>query len=144
MLEGLQTEIDLHPELTGASPRIIIEALNKPGSASVESWVISIEPVMISKSDLFIIYLSQPSRIALREFMSGTTQLGQDIKMIMDEVEGKGINLSLEPVRDLLKSLNLVGVGTDDEYNRLMRKGEVLKSRSEELFDRKITLEDFE
>jgi len=40
MLTGLQTEIDAHPELIGASKEVIINALNTDGTAQTESWAV--------------------------------------------------------------------------------------------------------
>ena len=37
MLIGLQDEINLHPELIGACKEIIINTLNEPGSAVIET-----------------------------------------------------------------------------------------------------------
>ena len=44
MLSGLQDEITLHSELNGASKEIVVNTLNEPGSAVIETWQRNSEP----------------------------------------------------------------------------------------------------
>jgi len=128
MLEGLQTEIDSHPELTGASDRIIMAAFNEPGSAGIDEWVLSPTPVMISKNDLYTIYLGDASLAALLDFINGSETPNKLIKARLDAVIGESINLALPKVQELLMYLHSQGIGTTEETDRLSKKGKIKKA----------------
>ena len=140
MLEGLQVEIDKHPELTGASRTVIMNALNEPGSAIAESWVVNPEPVMLTVNDVYTKYASNESLAKLIDFLDQPEN--KALKLRFDKATH--FNLSNTTVRAMMKGLHFAGVITDDEYNAIKRRGEVRLSRAEELFGRKITLGDFE
>lgn len=151
MLETLQQEINNNwPQLIGASPTIIINTLNMPGSfkgvyIDDTEWRVKDEPSMISKNKLLTEYLSITSGQALSNFLDKTESFNRYVNKLFSNVEGDGINMSLGPVRDLFTYIYQTGsVCTESEYNSIMRIGERQLSRAEELFGRKITLEDFE
>jgi len=139
MLVGLQEEIDKHPELVGASKEIIIKTLNKEGSAEVKTWVINPSPVMRTINDVYTKYISDASLTRLIDFLDQSEN--KALKLRFDKATH--FNLSNDVVRTLMTRLHAAGIITDDEYNVLKRAGEVRLSRAEELFGRKITIEDF-
>ena len=138
MLNGLQDEINLHPELTGACKEIVVNALNEPGSALVESWKINPEPVMISKNELYTHQISDATFRRLIDYLETDKYMAERIHTATD------FNMSSPAVRSMMGSLYAGGVATEAEYSSLLRLGEIRLSRAEELFGRKITVGDFE
>ncbi len=138
MLSGLQDEINLHPELTGACKEIVVNTLNEPGSALVESWNINPEPVMISKNELYTHQISDATFRRLIDYLEIDKYMAERIHAATD------FNLSSLTVRAMIGALYAGGIATEAEYNSLLRLGEIKLSRAEELFGRKITVEDFE
>ena len=138
MLSELQNEINLHPELTGACKEIVVNALNEPGSALVESWKINPEPVMISKNELYTHQISDATFRRLIDYLETDKYMAERIRAATD------FNMSSPAVRAMMGALYTGGIATEAEYNSLLRLGEIKLSRAEELFGRKITTEDFE
>jgi len=139
MLEGLQTEIDTHPELTGASPKLVISKLNAPGSALIEAWITNPERVLVSINEIYTYYICDET---LANLISYLQQPGNEvIALRMDKATHLDMSSSL--VTTLLYQLLTDEVCTQMEYNTLIRLGQIKKSRAEELFDRKLTEEDF-
>lgn len=139
MLNGLQTEIDQHPELTGASPRIIMAALNAPGSAQIEEWIPAPGEVLKSLNEIYTYYISDASMARLITHL----QQPENAVTALRLEKAQNIDLSAPLVISMLGDLLTSGVCTQAEYDILIRLGQVQKSRSEELFGRKITMEDF-
>lgn len=144
MLTGLSDELVNHPELGTASNAKILEALNAPGSASTEVWTaISLDEqkVTLSKATL-LTYLSAAQRKALRELMGSGTDAGEDLKMLYDADNVFWVNSPT--FRGLMDSLAAGSVITTEIADAVKRLGERLQSRAEELWGRKLTMEDFE
>lgn len=139
MLDELQAEINNHPDLVTASPRIVMGRLNEPGSALEEAWVINPDPVMLTINDVYTGYISNESLDRLIDFLADPGNKAMALRF----EKATHFNLSSPIVRGLLAGLYAAEVVTEAENAALERAGEVLKSRAEELFDRKITLEDF-
>jgi hypothetical protein len=144
MLNGLQTEIDAHPELTGASREIIMRVLNQDGSAQTETWEVkplSDGKITISKAAL-LTYLTATERKALRQLMASGTDDGDDLKMLYEADDVFWVN---DPTfRGLIESLTAGGMIGVDAANAVKRLGERQISRAEEVFGRKIGEGDFE
>ena len=138
MLSGLQDEINLHPELTGACKEIVVNTLNEHGSALVESWKINPEPAMISKNELYTHQISDATFRRLIDYLEIDKYMAERIHAATD------FNMSSLAVRSMIGALYAGGIATEAEYNSLLRLGEIKLSRAEELFGRKITVEDFE
>ena len=138
MLSGLQDEINLHPELTGACKEIIINTLNEPGSAVIETQQRNPEPVMISKNELYTHQISDATFRRLIDYLETDKYMAERIHA------ATYFNMSSPAVRSMIGSLYAGGIATEAEYNSLLRLGEIKLSRAEELFGRKITVEDFE
>lgn len=139
MLEGLQQEIEAHPELYGASPRIVIQELNTPGSAHVEAWITAPTPVEYSMNTIYTYYISNGSLQRLVTFLAQP----ENAALALRFEKATDFDLSSPAVLLMLSGLRDAGVCTEDEYVVLVRLGQVRKSRAEELFGRKLTLEDF-
>ncbi|WP_321495646.1 hypothetical protein [uncultured Desulfobacter sp.] len=140
MLDGLQTEIAARSELAGASKKIIMAALNDPGSAETEAWVVSSAPVLVDKDDIYTYHISDATFVKLIDFLD--SEAGRYMKARFDSANS--FNLAATAVRTMLAGLYAAEICTEDEYKELLRLGEVQKSRAEELFGRFITAEDFE
>lgn len=138
MLAGLIEEIAAHPELTGACKEIVVNALNEPGSALVESWKINPEPAMISKNELYTHQISDATFRRLIDYLETDKYMAERIHVATN------FNMSSPAVRSMMGALYTGGIATEAEYNSLLRLGEIKLSRAEELFGRKITVEDFE
>lgn len=138
MLAGLIEEIAAHPELTGACKEIVVNALNEPGSALVESWKINPEPAMISKNELYTHQISDATFRRLIDYLETDKYMAERIHAATN------FNMSSPAVRSMMGALYTGGIATEAEYNSLLRLGEIKLSRAEELFGRKITVEDFE
>jgi hypothetical protein len=149
MLEGLQDEIKNWPQLLGASPKLVMDVLNKPGSfigvyTDDAEWTVKNEPAMISKSELMTRYLSLSSGQAFSSFLDKIDPFNRYVNRLFSQVEGNGIDMSLGTVRDLFTYIYQTGsICTESEYHALMKLGERQLSRAEELFGRKLTEEDF-
>ena len=138
MLAGLIEEISAHPELNGACKEIVINTLNEPGSALVESWKINPEPAMISKNELYTHQISDATFRRLIDYLETDKYMAERIHT------ATYFNMSSPAVRSIIGALYAEGIATEAEYNSLLRLGEIKLSRAEELFGRKITVEDFE
>ncbi len=138
MLAGLIEEIAAHHELNGACKEIVINTLNEPGSALVESWKINPEQAMISKNELYTHQISDATFRRLIDYLETDKYMAERIH------EATDFNMSSPAVRTIMGSLYAAGIATESEYNSLLRLGEIKMSRAEELFGRNITVEDFE
>ena len=141
MLSGLQDEINNHPELQTASKDIIINALNADGTAQTETWAVMSETVKIPKGDILAL-MSATSISNIIRWMRAESDdnalafhelyLSHDQFKVTDTVFRLFINL--------LESLAKI---TESERDAIMRLGERKISRAEELFNKKLTVEDF-
>jgi len=139
MLEGLQNEIDAHPEFVGASNRIIKDALNKDGTAQTETWVVSDEPRKLNRTAM-LGYVSVASLEAIADFKE--TDQGKAFKLLFES--GSTYDFAHPTTRQMTQNLADAGVITQTEADSLLRVGERSISRAEELWSRKLELEDFE
>jgi len=141
MLTGLQEEIDKYPELIGASKKVIMNKLNtEPGQ--VETWIAQEGALKVPKGD--IIALTSPaSQAKLFDWMRAESDEAKGFSLlyyahsqfkVSDPVFRGTIQLLCDPL----------GIMTEAERDAILRLGERLQTRSEELFGRKITEEDFE
>ena len=140
MLEGLQTEIDTHPELTGASKQIKMDFLNAPGSANVEAWITAPDPVLVSLNVIYTYYISDESLGKLIAYLQDSANAVMALRLD----KAAHIDMTATVVINILGTLFDADVCTQSEHDALIRLGQVKKSRAEELFGRKLTLEDFE
>lgn len=144
MLEGLQDEIAAHPEFTGASRQIIMDALNKDGSAQTETWErvpLEDQKITISKATL-LTYLNADQRKGLRQIMASGTDAGDDLKMLYEADDVFWVNdLTF---RGMIDSLGTAISLPAETVTAIKRLGERAISRAEELFGRKIVEGDFE
>lgn len=139
MLEGLQTEIDNWPSLSGASPRIIITTLNSPGTAEIETWISNPEKVLVSINEIYTYYICDATIAKLISFLQ---QPGNEvIALRLDKATHLDMTSSL--VINILQKLITNEICTQTEYDNLIRLGQIKQSRAEELFGRKLILEDF-
>lgn len=139
MLSGLQEEINQHPNLVGASPQLVISKLNAPGSALTEALITNPERVLMSINEIYTYYICDAT---LANLISYLQQPGNEvIALRMDKATH--LDMSSLLVTTLLYQLLEDEVCTQMEYNTLIRLGQIKKSRAEELFDRKLTEEDF-
>lgn len=144
MLNGLQEEIALHKELTGAAKEIVINILNADGTANIETWKTiphTEQKITISKAAL-LTYVTQAERKNMRALMASGTDAGEDLKMLYEADDVFWVN---DPTFiGMINSLSLAGIISVDAASAIKRLGERGMSRAEELFGRKITVEDFE
>lgn len=156
MLNGLQEEIDNNPLLINASKKIIMNYLNTPGTfqetyTDDSEWVVNETPILISKSEVMTKYLSMASGQSLCDFMEIDQSFNKYINRIFTQVDGYGIDLSLQSVREIFTYLyETFNICTETEFLNIMRLGERELTRAEELTNnaegtaRLLTLEDFE
>jgi len=141
MLTGLQEEIDKYQELIGASKKVIMNKLNnEPGQ--VETWVVRDDNVKVPKGDMLEL-TSAASQVKLFDWMKAESDAAKGFSLfyyahdqfkVSDPVFRGTIQLLCDPL----------AIMTEPERDAILRLGERLQTRSEELFGRKITEEDFE
>lgn len=136
MLAGLQTEIDKHPDLAGASARIVMEKLNHPGSASTEELVKNENSRRLPKANLLAM-LDNGNIQKLIDFMETQPVM----KLLFDSASS--FDPSHSKFVEMISTLEGASIISADEKTAILRIGERLKSRAEELFGRNITMEDF-
>lgn len=139
MLEGLQDEINNWPALIGASQKIIMATLNAPGSAQVEEWITSPSAVLKSLNEIYTYYISDETLGRLINYL----QQPENAVMALRLEKATHLDLATDLVITMLGQLLSDEICTQAEYGALIRIGQVKRSRSEELFGRKLTLEDF-
>lgn len=145
MLEGLQDEIDSRPnDFTGSGNKFIMEKLNADGSAQTETWqtVPESEEIRHISRGLLLTYLTAAQRKGLRDLMASGTDDGEDVKMLYEADNiYRANNAAFIGLIDALA----VALSIDDAVVAEIKKhGQRSISRAEELFGRKITMEDFE
>lgn len=140
MLNGLKTEINSRPELAGASHEIIMAALNTPGTAENEVWITSPTPILKSINEIYTYYISDSTLAKLIIYL----QQPENAVMALRLEKATHLDLATPLVINMFGILLANGVCTQAEHDALIRLGQIKKSRAEELFGRKLTLEDFE
>lgn len=143
MLAGLQNEIDLHPDLTGAAPRIVMQKLNADGSAQLETWEkVPLEDRKIKLSKLTLLtYLTPEQRTGIRAMLEGTSDAEKDFAMLYNSDNEFWVNDST--FRAMVDMLGTTLPLPAETVTTIKRLGERSISRAEELFGRKLTEGDF-
>ena len=144
MLTGLQEEITSRVDLATASKERIMQLLNADGSALTETWaVIPIADQKIKLSKLALLtYLTPTQRAGIRAMLAGTSDAEQDFKMLYEaDVEFWVNDLTFRYMLDTLGAALSIDAGVVTAIKRL---GERKISKAEELFNRLITVVDFE
>jgi len=150
MLEGLQNEINNHPDLVTASKEIVMQKLNADGSAMVETndvIPVSENPIRLSKAFLLTTYLDKSQRTALRNMLTSAEQpeAGEDLQDFATIYHSDDVFFVNHPTfRSMIDDLATPLLLSTDIVTAIKRLGERKISRAEELFGRKITAEDFE
>lgn len=142
MLTGLQTEIDAHQELTGASKEIIINTLNADDTAQTETWTVRDDIIKVPKGDM----LALMSASSIANIIRWMRAEADDNALAFHELyishdQFTVTNLVFRAFIGLLHSLGKI---TADEQTAILRLGERKISRAEELWGRFLTVEDFE
>jgi len=141
MLTGLQQEIDAHPELVGSSAKKRMEALNQDGSAQVESYVVKDDVVKIPKGDM----MAMMSVGSLASVITWMRAEADATAMVFHEFFNAHEQFKVtDPMFRAMISGLAPGLITTDERDAILRLGERPISRAEEVFGRKLTMEDFE
>jgi len=142
MLSGLQEEIALHTEFTGASKDIIVNALNADGTAQTETWIVMDDVLKIPKGDILAL-LSFASQVALYDWMKAESNEAKGFSLFYNSHDQFKVN---DPVfRGTISLLNNpLSIITESERDAILRLGERKISRSEEIWNRLLTVEDFE
>lgn len=141
MFEGLQTEIDAHPELTGASKEIIINALNADGTAQVESWAVRNNVLKVPKGDILAL-MGVPSIANVVKWMRAEADDNALAFHTLYDSHDQFI-VTNSVFRAFVGLLHSLGKITAGEQTAILRLGERKISRAEELWSRFITAEDF-
>ena len=139
MLTGLQEEINKHTELSGASNKIILKFLNE---LKTETMIVSEEECLILKGDMLAM-LSLDNIVKVVEWKNAKGSNYAKVFYALYETHEhfKTSDLMFRGLMEILYSYNLI---SESEKNNILKLGERNKSRSEELFSKFLTLEDFE
>ena len=138
----LKTEIETDPlglKLIGAGNKKIAEILNTSGTASTETWVVSDTPVCVSKLKIFR-DVSNEELAAFHDLMASDTSTGKALSVLLNSADG--LDMTYERTRSMIIDLAANGIISEETKTNLLRMGEVLQSRAEELFGQKITVDD--
>ena len=140
MLSGLQEEIARYYELTGASPSLVMQRLNSD-PASDGSTVVAEDPRKTPKGDLLA--LLSPSSIA--NIIKWMRAEADDLALVFHEfyVAHDTFKTSDPVFRNLISMLEVSALITTEELAAILACGERPRTRSEELWGRAITEEDF-
>ena len=141
MLDGLQEEINAHSEFEGWSRRLIKEALNKDDTAQVETWEVNNDIIKIPKGDM----MAMISLSNLAVVLTWMKAEGDATALVFHEFYKAHDQFKVnDPMfRQLISGLESGGMISDEEKTSILRLGERKISRAEELFGRKLTMEDF-
>jgi hypothetical protein len=139
MLDGLQTEIDKYPVLTNAGAKAVMAKLNEPGSALVESWVTNPNEALYTVNEVYTYHISDESLGKLIALLV----MPEYVVLALRLDKATRFDLSSSFVLGMLSNLLAGEIITQAEHDNLVRLGQVKKSRAEELFERKLTVEDF-
>ena len=143
MLNGLIEEIVLHNELNGASKEIIINFLNKDGTAIVESWTNkNDENLKVPKGDMLAL-LSLESQVKLYDWLKAESDAAKGFSLFFySHDQFKVCDPIFRGTISLLQ--NPLSIITESEKNAILRLGERKISRAEELWNRKLEIGDFD
>jgi len=138
---NLTNEISSRPELVGASKQIIINKLNSE-PASVETWVTDDQERLVPKGDM-LAKLSLSSQVKLYDWMKAeSVDEAKAFTLFYNAHEHFKAQdpLFRGTIQQLCSVFNLI---TTDEMNAVLRMGERLQTRAEELVGHKLTEADF-
>jgi hypothetical protein len=140
----LKNERDTDPlglGLPGCGPEVLVQKLNADGSASVETWVVSDTPRTVPKSEVLAL-LSFDEIVAFKNWREAQADVyARASKELWDSFTSPDMaHPKMRQMVQLLRSLGIIQ--TDAGMTTILRLGERLKSRAEELIGRKITLEE--
>ena len=150
MLTGLQDEITSRTDLATASKERIMQLLNEDGSALSDTWApidVFVNPIRISKNTVKATYLTMEQRKNLRDMLASadTIDASDALKDFADLYKGDDVFFVNHPTfRSMLDTLGVALSIDPAVITEIKRLGERKISRAEELFTRKITMEDFE
>ena len=138
---NLSNEISTRPELAGASQQIIINKLNSE-NGSVETWVVDDKERLVPKGDM-LAKLSLASQVKLYDWMKG--EAVDEAKAFTLFYNAHEHFKAQDPlfrgtIQQLCSVFNLI---TTDEMNAVLKMGERLQTRAEELVGHKLTESDF-
>lgn len=141
MLEGLQTEIDKYPTLIGASNEIKMRTINT-APAETEAWVVRDDDHKVPKGDMLAL-MSAASQVKLYDWMEANSDAAKGFKLFYySHDQFKTTDPVFRGTIQILRAyFNLI---TEAEETAVLRMGERLKTRAEEVFGRLIELGDFE
>jgi len=141
ILQGLSEEISTHPELQGASREIIINKLNTmPGSGG--TYVVMADTLKIPKGDILAL-LSAESIANVIKWMRAE---GDNNALAFHElyIAHDQFAVTNAVFRSFIELLAAISKISEIEKGAILRLGERLQTRSEELWGRAITNGDFE
>lgn len=138
----LQAELANNPALQGRAASLVQRNLTAAGSSVVETWVVADSERRILKS-LLLSYISIANLAAFSDWLetniSDTAKAFRLFWYANDEFDMTNDRARL--LVGFLASQELISV---DEQVEILRMGEVLQSRSQELFGRQLSLEEVE
>jgi len=141
ILQGLSEEISAHPEFVGASREIIINNLNTmPGSGG--AYVVMADTLKIPKGDI----LSLLSAESIANVIKWMRAEGDNNALVFHElyIAHDQSTVTNAVFRSFIELLAAISKISEIEKGAILRLGERLQTRSEELFNRLITEKDFE
>jgi hypothetical protein len=136
----LLTEIQTDPAglgYAGAGASIIHEKINRDGSASVETWIVSPVPRSWDKGALLNL-LSTTEAAALQDFLDGATQEGKALRFKLSQANQ--VDMAHPINRETVAALAPAVISTATR-DAMLRLGEVRQSRALELWGEAVSLE---
>lgn len=138
----IKNEID--SRWPGVDASSIYQELCQPGTANVETWItVPLEDGRMKlHKTLILVSLTVEERAAVRALLSSTEDSAQDFKMLWESTDEFDIN---DPV--FISTIDVLGSVLNINVDRILaikRHGERLKSRSEELIGRNITIKEIQ
>jgi len=140
MLNGLAEEISAHPELMGASRDIIISTLNTmPGSGGI--YVVMADTLKIPKGDILALLCAE----SIANVIKWMRAEGDNNALAFHElyIAHDQFTVTNAVFRSFIELLAALSKVSETEKEAILRLGERLQTRSEELFNRLITEKDF-
>ena len=142
MKSGLQDLVDAMPELKTASINTKLKVLNADGSAEVEAWVVDdVGKNMIPKKTL-LSGVAVSSKAKVYDMMKDPKDDFEKAFTLQYD-SGEDFDMSHPEIRSMIDFLQTQSTITSDEATGIKRMGERKKSKAEEIFGTKLTLEDF-
>lgn len=138
----LQAELANNPALQGRAASLVQRDLTAAGSSVVETWVVADSERRILKS-LLLSYISIANLAAFSDWLE--TNISDTAKAFrMFWHANDEFDMTNDRARLLVGFLASQELISADEQVEILRMGEVLQSRSQELFGRQLSLEEVE